>query len=279
MIFNLKDSSIYKFLEEMKTKEEYGRESFKKKYNYKPSKENKDIGTIKDKDGKEYKVDIRKSNKNTGAKIKDSQGTIIIGKDVFNMKGSNKNERRDAAISHEIGHQKLHNLNPNNKTVEKKNRTAEVFKNVKTGSLKDTGLLKNRKYFDLKDDDNLKHHGHDNPHKLRKDYYDKQGIKKYVETEADKKDKLKRNRSLNIAKKYETDKYHQNASEYEADRYGANHTSERAMKKAIKNSAKYNIRTASNNNKDDIKKKVIPDMEQRYKALKDKDLKKSDIYK
>ena len=266
MIFNLKDSSIYKFLEEMKTKEEYGRESFKKKYNYKSSKENKDIGTITDKNGKEYKVDIRKNkNHTTESDLSDKDSKISLDNKFFKLKGSNKNERRDAVLNHEIGHQNLHNINPNNKTVDKRNRSGEVFKKTVTSSVKNQGL-------DLDNNEKLRKEYGANPKNIRKQVYDDLKIKDYLK-DTNKLDISKRNKSLSYAEKYsKKDKDHHDFSEYEADRYAANKTSEKALKKGIRNYYKLSKKVVDKANGDS-------DMKQRSKALKDEKMRKSDTYK
>lgn len=299
-LFNISESSLNEYklmiLQEKKTREQYARDKFKKKYNFKPDKPGADTGTIT-KDGKTYRIDMKKSNsmelydtdggvnkvnRNTMADLNDKHSGINLGREFFKLKGSNKGSRRDAILSHEIGHQNLHNVNPENKTVDKKNRTEEVTKNVIKGIVKDTGQEASDKDIDT--------------------------FAKYLNknNNSSKEDKDKRNNSLNSAKKYETNKPHQNAAEYEADRYAANKTSEKAVKKGVRNfykiqNSKKGIDNKIKNIKDTYKKSgysygkhytidrnefkkgenkaAQDDMNQRSKALKDKELKKSNIYK
>lgn len=271
-------------LNEKKTREEYARRSFKKKYNYEASKDDPDIGTITDKSGKKYKVDMRKSStmnvhgldggeleadRQICADLSDKDSKINMDDRFFKIKGSRKGERRDAILQHEIGHQNLHNLNPDNKTVDRKNRTPEVHKNVIKNSVKDAAGI------DISKDSFMVNHN------TRKEINDQAGAKKYFEKSTkDKTEKKDRNASLNAAKKFENYKNHQNAAEFEADRYAANHTSEGALKRGLRDYSK----KAVNGIKDPDDKKAVrasieDDTKQRMKALKDEDLRKSKTYK
>lgn len=269
-------------LNEKRSREDYHRESFKKKYKFEPSEEDKDIGTITDKQGKKYKVDMRKSKtvdmdlgsfsipvpRSTSAKIDSKDSDIILDKNFFKLKGSNKNERRDAILQHEIGHQNLHNINPENKTVDKKNRDMSVFKNLAKGTFKDQSGL------DIS--------GATIDHGTRKDFHDGGGAKEYAaSTTKDKNEKKQRRADLAAAKKYEGKGPHQNASEFEADRFAANRTSEGALKRALRDSYK-NVYKDNSGNKEVRKyftKSGTADMDRRTKALKDKDLRNAKTYK
>lgn len=127
------------YIMEMKSKEEYARRSFKKKYDFKPDKSGSNTGTITVDDNK-YNIDIRnrkyktskdqmkiaskevkksvkedprvidaiikdKSKVYTKSECNNNPGKIILDKNYFRLKGSNHNERRDAVLQHEIGHQ------------------------------------------------------------------------------------------------------------------------------------------------------------------------------
>lgn len=246
------------YIMEMKSKEEYARISFKKKYDFKPDKPGSNTGTITV-DGKKYNIDIRnrkyKVNKNQMKNIiKDAQnslkedpkvintvvkgkgkiftksnyysnnepGEIILDKKYFKLKGSNNNERRDAILQHEIGHQ--HDKN---------------------------------KYYQ-KDDDNKS-----------------------------------RNNAHKIASKYNNE--YVNDDEFIADRYSANKTSESANKKALRNyvkldkkdnnkqvhisidkNGKLKIATPKEEKKEKHRYNTITQsmMKQRNKALKDNELRK-----
>ena len=283
-IFNELSTDLM-ILNEKKTREEYARRSFKKKYNYEPSKEDPNIGTITDKSGKKYKVDMRKSSTMTANSV-DGSNEIEVGRQMsadlfdkdskinvddkfFKIKGSRKGERRDAVLQHELGHQNLHNINPDNKTVDKKNRDPEVHKSVIRGAVKDAIGID---FAEGKSEED---------HDARKDLYDSAGAKKYFEKSTKDKDEKKyRRNSLNTAKKYETSKNHQNAAEFEADRYAANRTSEGALKRGLRD---YSKKLLKNFDDEDAKKSVRASIDdetkQRTKALKDEDMRKSKTYK
>lgn len=273
-------------LNEMKTKEEYRRRSLKKKYNFVPDKGEKDVGTITDEKGKKYKVDAsgRKitvyeddyGNKvqikpDTMAMLDDKDSKIYINKKLFKLKGSNKSERRDAILNHEIGHQNLHNTNPKNKTVDAKNYDPKVMQSVYRGMAKDQFGI------DVTDKDQFSHD-------YRKEFHNDLGMKNYAIAAKEKRGTTKpdpeRRKALDAAKKYEKMTNHQNASEYEADRFAANRTSDSAVKKGVREEYKH----AKKENKNDPSKKVLnklyqADMDNRSKALKDETMKKSDVYK
>lgn len=271
-------------LNEKKTREEYARRSFKKKYNYEPSKEDPNIGTITDKSGKKYKVDMRKSStmkvhgldggdleadRQLSADLFDKDSKINVDDKFFKIKGSHKGERRDAILQHELGHQNLHNVNPDNSTVEKKNRTPEVHKNVIKNAAKDaTGIDISKDSFMV---------GHD----TRKSINDQAGAKKYFEkTTKDKGENKERNASLDAAKKFENHKNHQNAAEFEADRYAVNRTSEGAFKRGLRDYSKKAINAIEDpDTKKAVRASIEDETKQRTKALKDEDLKKSKTYK
>lgn len=286
MLFYLFESSLNNFnqlLLEKKTQEQYSRESFKKKYNFKPDKPGADTGTIT-KDGKTYRIDMKKDKiinynnekvlRNLSADSESEKSTIYLDDKFFKLKGSNKGERKDALLNHEIGHQNLHNINSNNKTVDKKNRTEKVFKTVIDNELKD----KNIKY-----DPIIKHL-----------YYKNKGIDNYNKSgTSNAYEKQQRDKSLEIAKKYEKDEPHYNAIEYEADRYAVNKTSEKSLKRGLRNYHKLSnsnkaIKQYKKITKNNIPIEHIKKVENKYfndefknrtKVLKDKDMKKSDIYK
>lgn len=273
-IFN---EAYLQFLLEKKTTEEYHEEKFKKKYNYVPDKDSKDgrRGTITV-DGKKYPVSMERSSKvedrkrvKTGAYTADPDGRIQLGKEFFNMKGSHKNERMDAILQHEIGHQRFHNIHPYNKTVDDKDRTEKVYKY--SGGLPE--------------------------------YTDK-----YMKNAGSKEDQKHRNDDFDKALKYSKTSVnsHTNAKEFEADRYAANHTSERAVRKAVSNidrlgdkqDSKYirntiNYRLSKCDTKSEKKlvksnidkqlakanESLKSDENQRFKALKDEDLRNARTYK
>ena len=149
-IFNLK--YINSLLLEMKNKEEYSRKSFKKKYNFKPDKDNKNIGKIKV-DGKEYRIDMDKTKdikdddgehkRRTGALKNDDNNTIYLDKKFFKLKGSDNNERRDAVLQHEIGH---HKNETSSSKDHRPNRLKELDKAQKMAKKYDKSDLPNQEH-------------------------------------------------------------------------------------------------------------------------------------
>lgn len=293
-------------LNEKKTHEEYSIESFKKKYNFVPDKEGSNKGTITDSSGKKYHIDIR-PNENIDAKSiigpytskSAENSSIVVGKKFFNLKGSNGNERRDAIIQHEIGHQNLHNQNPKNKSVNKENRSDYVFKDLVSKNVKkETGL-------DPRSDKEIQNFIDDKFSKIPKDHrptismvrqaiYDARGASEYSKTVGTKEEQSRRDGDYNKAKKYETKLHHGGAEEIEADRFAANRTSEKALKRGLhqiykKDRAefekKYDSIDDPNKEKDKNKARRLnseelkDDYENRSKALKDEDLRKAKTYK
>ena len=276
-------------LNEKKTREQYARESFKKKYKFEPSKEDPNIGTITDKSGKKYKVDMRKNNmmniggvnikRQTMADLSSKDSQINLDKNFFKLKGSNKGERRDATLQHEIGHQNLHNMNPENKTVDKKNRNMAVYKNTVKNIVKDQSgvdISKNSPFLSKEEN-----------HDIRKQINDRgDTAAKYASSVSkDKEESKQRRADQAAAKKFEKQSSHANAEEYEADRFSANRTSANAVKKGIRNTYKIvkNDKDFKNNPNENIKKSRIKnfdtDMNQRSKALKDEDMRKAKSFK
>lgn len=254
-----------------------------KQFNFKPDKPGSSIGTI-DVEGKKYKVNI--NAKETEAKTGSDDSMINIGKDIYKLKGSNKGERRKAAINHEIGHQNLHNTNSDNKTVDPKNRSKQEFRRGINNSLKSKYGL------DVSKDDDVQNIAHkyfggsstrikriidsNSPDRNRELLYKNMGEDEYLKNTSDE-DQKNRDKALEKAKKYEdTNKSsHLTAEEFEADRYAANRTSERAVKKALANSNKLKSKYHNGG----TNKEAEEDYTQRSKALKDKDLRDEKIYK
>ena len=289
-IFSMEDSSLNEYkllvLQEKKTREQYARDKFKKKYNFKPDKPGSDIGTITV-DGKTYNVDMKKSKnmkvynsttgeydtevpRQTSADLGAKEKKINLDNNFFKLKGSNKGERRDAILRHEIGHANMHGI-----AADKEMRSPTIYKKTVTKAAKDAIGI------DISKDDPIglgKGTGHD----IRKSNYDMIDMKKYVQNSPSKKERKGREQSYSDAEKYENGGDHAHAHEFEADRYAANKTSERAIKKGVANSYKFfrkENNSLSSQNKKLLNKMADNDMKQRSKALKDKNLRKSKYYK
>lgn len=266
-IFNESFTDNLLALNEKKTREEYRKRSAEKYFNFKPDKPGSSNGTITDKKGKQYRVttdetetlkDGSKRKIPMQAKINDSDSTINISSDIYKMKGSHKGERIKAAVEHEIGHQNLHNYNPDNKTVDSSNRNFETFRRIYSGSNLN---VSNPSY--------AKH---------MKDY-----LATSTASDNDVSDRLK---SIKAAEKYENKKAeHANVEEFEADRYAANHTSDRAVRNMIKDVYRKQEKDLKSGkcdpNVDPKKSKEIGDIDksQRLKALKDKEIRNGKAYK
>ena len=69
-------------LNEKKTREKYARRSFKKKYNFEPDKPGSSKGTITDKAGKKYRIDMnaKETHANTGSE----DSSIELDKNFLN---------------------------------------------------------------------------------------------------------------------------------------------------------------------------------------------------
>ena len=285
-MFYLSESTIndYIILQEKKTREQYAREKFKKKYNFKPDKPGSDTGTITV-DGKPYKVDMKKSktmdvynaaigadqqtDRQTSADLNSKEKKINLDNNFFKLKGSNKGERRDAILKHEIGHANMHGI-----YADKNMKSPNILKKTLTKTMKDNAGI------DLSDDKQLKFFG-SSGHDLRKQAYDAVNMKDYAKNSPNKQERKGRESSYKAAEKYENNGIHAHAHEFEADRYAANRTSERAVKKGVANA--YKLIKQDYKNNPDIKKMINKsasnDMKQRSKALKDKDLRSSKYYK
>ena len=240
------------------------KDNFKKKYEFDPVKPGSNKGTLIV-DGERQIVRFEPKEE-TAARTGNMQSEIVIGDDIFRLKGSHKGERRDAALKHEIGHQKLHNIHPQNISVDHRKRDEEVLKSARA-AMKKNEINSNKTY---KNDKEL----------------DDEIDKLYKSTiKASEEDKKERRKGLNAAKKYDNGGAHTQDVEFEADRYAANHTSERAVKKATREIYKYKrneIKKDKSITKDGYKnamKQSENDMRQRSKALKDDTLRNSKIYK
>ena len=317
-IFNEVSTDIM-ILNEKKTREEYRKESFKKKYNFEPDEPGSSKGTITDKQGKKYHIDM--NAKETNAKVGSENSEIKIGKNFFKLKGSHGNERRDAVLQHEIGHQNLHNSNPDAKTVDARNRSKKTFrKGVDNSIKKSTG----------EGSENLRsvaHKIYSNANPRMRNIIDRmteKDLKEFIYRntfkedeylkDTSEKDQKRRDSDYQKAKKFEKpNSNHIKAEEFEADRYSANRTSERALKKGLSNYKKLDNKDADREGErrkreklEQIKRDVEPgkvrkhykkaskeidnetkrfkresedDFVQRSKALKDKDLRSAKTYK
>ena len=218
----INDLAYDKYFVEKKTREQYRIDSFKKKYNFKPDKPGAKTGTITV-NGEDYPVDFNKGNTSITGYLVGTDGNIIISDDFFKLKGSKKNERRDAILNHEIGHIKLHSLNPDNTKLDKSKMSSKTYEKITDSLLR----LNDRDpdYLSKKDKKEL----------LGEDYKPLKYTLKSLSNS--KKQQSERDESWKNAEKYGGKKIgsHLNAMEIEADRYAANKTSSSAVKKGLRN--------------------------------------------
>ena len=274
---------------EKATREEYRKRSFKKKYNYEPSKEDPDVGTITDKQGKKYRVDMKNKNVKMAALTGKENSDIEIGKSFWKLKGSHKNERRDAVFQHEIEHQNLHNLNSDNKTVDKDKRSKYTFrKNIEHNIKNKQGIDINSSDDDAKtaalklyekSNDRIRNAIRNGSGSSARELIYKGPIYREDNYLKNTKDSDQKNRDADYkkAEKYEKkNNSHTIPEEFEADRYAANRTSEKALKKGLR---EYNRKDAKITKDKEYNQKAEVDYNQRMKALKDKDLRNAKTYK
>ena len=300
-IFN---EAYVELLLEKKTTEEYHKDRFKERYHYIPDEDSKDgtRGTITV-DGKKYKVDIsskkeieQKDKDGNPIKVKaktsthaesDADSTIYLDNRFFKLKGSHGNERMDAVLKHEIGHQNLHNSDTDNKTVDPKNRSSKVFRrgldaqidntlnttsSMSNANVRDTAKKLFRNNLSGRMENIINHAPIDMVKEL---IYRKYGEDKYLK-DTSKEDQERRDSDFNKAAKFaKANNSHTIPEEYEADRFAANRSSERAVKKALANTNKISKKSSSDKQNKDAREDYI----QRSKALKDDDLRKAKTYK
>lgn len=279
-IFDRYTTDIFIAINE-KTHEEYGKEKFKKKYNFKPDETNSSKGTIIV-DGKKYNIDI--DAKDTDSGNKDFDG-ISLDKRFFKVKSSNKSERHDAILQHEIGHKNLHSIDSKSNNMEARNKSKKFFREKvdkmvekKYNTSMDTNAVDIAKK--LRNNPRV----HSALNRMSNDrtrefiYKNEFNEDEYLKDTASK-DQERRDGDYEKAKKYEkSSQSHIKAEEFEADRYAANRTLEGALKRGLANYNKLSKKD-SNISEKASPKEVEEDYQQRSKALKDKDLRDAKTYK
>lgn len=257
---------------EMKSREEYAKRKFKEKYHYLPDKKHPGKGTITV-DGRKHKVDIGNSKtvKLSGVEMPRStltsttDGEISIGRNEF-WKLKNQ-KRRDAILQHEIGHSRLHRADPENlEGTDKYALTAKAFRTFVSSTVKDQLISAGFSPSEVKVSLSTIMNG-DEMKKLQD---------RYVSIlPATKSNKAKlRDEAIDIFKKYEKG-LHASVHEFEADRYSANKTSEKDLRRGVRESYKRAGKAIPKNYKDyksTFNKLASEDMKQRAKALKDRDI-------
>lgn len=301
------------FVEKAST-EQYRLSKFKKKYHYDPSKKTITV------DGEVYKVDLDhyKSGvmycknqmgatvatiRQTAADLQNDDPVIHFDRNFFKLKNP---KRQDAILQHEIGHTKLHNTNLSNPHTDKSavsgNAFNEMFKVAYKSAEEQVDILYKSLF------------GRSMTSSEKKELITT--IKKTILPKKDEYMKLSTNQQkaklrddmIKIAKKYtkNSDSSHANPQEVEADRYSANRTSEKDIKRGVREAYKHakkdedirkdikalrKIQDPNNKanlgidretvaaTKKNLNKEGQVDMERRSKALKDDELRNSKIYK
>lgn len=244
---------VSEFVYEKKSKEEYARDKFNKRYDFVPDKDaiSKNKGTIKV-GGKRYKFGVNNKENSSGV-TPNLDSFVNLNKNTFKLKNS---KRQDFILHHEIGHDKMHspNMDPKFKTDETMNR---VFREI---------LIKlSQKYPDKINDEWVKNRN--NITKLTNDFKSVYGDKTVDNINRDEMYKYIKNKYINNKSKNQ----HLTPDEIEADRYSANKVGTKNAQKSLRESEK------RFGNK---KSKVFHDeVEIRSKALKDDKLKNNDLYK
>ena len=258
------ESRINAYYTEMKTRKEYAKQKFKKKYDYDPKTK-----TIKDSDGRRIEVDMdtkkpkmkvteiggktHEKERTTGADLNSKNPRINLDKNFFKLKGQ---DRRDAALQHEIAHTRYHSvISSDNDTKSEyigRKLIRDVLKDIieqKKNKVPKSILVSVLQGSEMKNltDDLIKKYmtGSISPETLKSQYrrsaYSK--LEKYVP-------------------KNNTNK-HTNATEFEADLYAANKTGKSNVKEAIRQSAKLV--------KKDVEKKYGKNSEELKKFNKEND--------
>lgn len=223
---------------EKATREEYRMSAFKKKYNYDPKEKTIVVN------GETYKVDLDTKRKTmevynivsgekeatirqTAADMGDPDSTIHISADFFKLKN---NKRRDAVLQHEIGHIKLHNANPSSKKFDSDKSAPIVVHSILEEVVQKVCQMHG--ITDKEDIKSIRSEVHKIYGDMKNNYYDKMSKDKLI--------RKIREDAFKIAKKYESkSNSHTNAKEFEADRYAANHSSEKDLKKGVREYYKY----------------------------------------
>lgn len=200
---------------EMKTREEYHKKRFEKRYNYQKDKNDPDSGTITV-DGETYKV--KKRNPLTGDDknlyADPTNGDLIIGKNLYKLKN---HKRENAVLQHEIGHLKLMAQSKKNEHLDRSMLNKNVIKHVTDGSVHEgerelitNGLPKEDRKELLKELElDRRRHAHE-------------AMRAKRSVKEDKEKTAARERFLTQMKKHEGSTGHLNRNEFEADQYSAN---------------------------------------------------------
>lgn len=162
-----------------------------------------------------------------------AEGQIILDKKFFQLKDD---KRRAAVLQHEVGHGKLHNTTPGNKTADRSKISRTMI--MDEIAEQEEELKKYYKRIGFSDKETAEYV------QMWKD-----GIKPNIDgylkmsTASEVEDKIRASARA-AARKYvpkhnpNLDKTHTNANEFEADRYAANKVGERYIKRGVRETMK-----------------------------------------
>ena len=273
-------------LMEKETRQRYRESQFKKQHDYDPKTKTINVNNER------YKVDMNINDplmdvdagngmtdlsvRRLSAETSSDDPTIHLDKNFFRLKD---NKRREAVLQHEVGHTKMHSTNPDS------NKLDDDFVSKRT-ILK----LAANQGLDISDP------------KIVKAITNDPDVKKYLSKEKNGPVQSERKQLIKILNKYAKGG-HSDTDEFEADRYAANRTSEKHLKRGLRESYKHlssdkgikeqidginayygaPIQSKDKKNVDNLKKQqnklMSEDYISRSKALKDKEVRKSKIYK
>lgn len=278
------ESRINAYYTEMKTREEYAKQKFKKKYDYDPKTK-----TIKGPDDERIKIDMDTKNPTmkvtnvSGKEVPEKRRTssdalseepkINLDDRFFKLKNQ---KRRDAILQHEIGHTKLHSLNSSKPELKTKDAGNDIVDNIvdnlgknliktNTASKEEVEKMKKTGSLNIRKNQMLKKYEKDmdenkESSKLRKSAYDKfkKDEENYKYYKPRKLNSDEENKKENRRKPSSMTDVHTSAKEFEADRYSANKVGKSELKKALRESYKMNKKKTDKSNEysDDIKKQV-----------------------
>ena len=240
--YEMVESTDEDLFEEKATRTEYAMRRFKERYKYNPSDKTIVVN------GTRYKVDLdiakpiiyvpdgaggyAASPRQTCFAWTD-EGQIILDKKFFQLKDD---KRRAAVLQHEVGHGKLHNTTPGNKTADRSKISRTMI--MDEIAEQEEELKKYYKRIGFSDKETAEYV------QMWKD-----GIKPNIDgylkmsTASEVEDKIRASARA-AARKYvpkhnpNLDKTHTNANEFEADRYAANKVGERYIKRGARETMK-----------------------------------------
>jgi len=240
--YEMVESTDEEIFEEKATRTEYAMRRFKERYKYNPNDKTIVVN------GTRYNVDLdiakpiiylpdgaggHAATPRQTCFAWTDEGQIILDKKFFQLKDD---KRRAAVLQHEVGHGKLHNTTPGNKTADRSKISRTMI--MDEIAEQEEELKKYYKRIGFSDKETAEYV------QMWKD-----GIKPNIDgylkmsTASEVEDKIRASARA-AARKYvpkhnpNLDKTHTNANEFEADRYAANKVGERYIKRGVRETMK-----------------------------------------